>query len=281
MLNSGGYDSLEWALVALIRLRFHNMLDGPRNSFYSIMRAFFRNGYEWSGHPSRLLLKFRCNCEDCGGEKLSLLRNRFTADGQCPWDSLQKEVSLWLTFLSNLGIFAETVTHSANLLWLNLILHVEELSGDPNVLQHGYEIARLFLLLTQLGLDASVRDPESGSQPLHFLLSVSRTAENPPMVIEIAYILIRFGGADVGATNFKGLTPMDIAYGRGWLDEFVSALKMCIHYGSEDLRKRIGLQLGLLEDWGESTALDWENVISEEPENITRRTAALGDRLDY
>lgn len=134
--------------------------------------------------------------------------------------------------------------------------------------------------LCLLKADASIRCPKSGFQALHFLLMTNkRSAKSAPTLMEIAYILIHFGGADVSAETFNGLSVSSIALFSGWWEELEMVLNRCgldlWDVFMKEFQRSARYRGGSL---GDSTAVDTDEI-SEPCGTVTKRKAAHGDRL--
>ena len=135
-------------------------------------------------------------------------------------------------------------------------------------------------LLCLMKVDLSLRTPQ-GMQALHILFFKEWSAEFSPHFIDLAYILIHFGGADISAVDDYNMSPTALAFLHGWRDEWVIVLDRCgldhhavLQKEMDRLRKIIHLGSG------ESTSVDTEDLIFQASGDVTRRRAVVGDRLD-
>ena len=135
-------------------------------------------------------------------------------------------------------------------------------------------------LLCLLKANVSFQEPKYGYQALHILLSRKWEAKSAPLVMEIAYILIHYGGADISAYTYTDMTPSSLAILGGWLKEWTIVLIRC-GYNPEDV------YLNDIERWqksqkignGDSTAVDTDDILEPPVTTVTRRNAGSGDRL--
>ena len=132
-------------------------------------------------------------------------------------------------------------------------------------------------ILCLLGADVSIREPRSGMQALHRLFLNPWSAELSSHVINLAYILVHFGGADVHAVNYDNSSPTIYAFNSGWLDEWEIVLDRCGFDPNEELIKAF-------ESWnkscflgnGESTAIDTEDLSIPKFDSLPRRRRCCG-----
>lgn len=136
-------------------------------------------------------------------------------------------------------------------------------------------------LLCLFQADVSLRT-DHGLQALHTLVIRNKwSAEFSSHFIDLAYILIHFGGADVFAVMDDDNSPTTLAFRHGWWDEWEIVLERCGFDPNTVLRKEIDRLSKIIHlDRGESTAVDTEDLISHASEDVTRRKAIVGDRLD-
>lgn len=134
-------------------------------------------------------------------------------------------------------------------------------------------------LLCLMKADLSLRTPQ-GMQALHILFLNKWSAEFSPHFINLAYILIHFGGADIFAfDDFRSATTL--AFLHGWRDEWTIVLDRCgldplaVFEKELDRVSRI-IHLGS----GETTAVDTGDLIFQASGDVTRRKPVVGDRLD-
>ena len=159
-----------------------------------------------------------------------------------------------------------------------LMRYIDVISLDADFFESAPVGAVLFLCL--LNADVSIRTRRYGSQALHILFSWEWSAKYAQDLTMIAYILIHYGGADIYACDYDGLTPTTQAVENGWWEEWATVLKRCgynpddvYQYDFERLQKsqKIGD--------GESTAVDTDDILEFLDTTVTRRKTAKGDRL--
>ena len=129
-----------------------------------------------------------------------------------------------------------------------------------------------------LNANVSIRDPKFGYQALHLLLLTEWSAESAPLVMEIAYILIHYGGADVYACDYDDLSASMLAIREGWWEEWETVLNRCGYnpYGvllSDYERLQKSEKIGD----GCSTTVDTDDIL-EPIGTVTRRKTVNGDR---
>ena len=178
-------------------------------------------------------------------------------------------------FLCRLGLDVNTVLDGELTLLVCSILNItcfNSSRSQPAVLN--------ILFLCLLKADVSVREPRSGMQVLHLLLHSKRSNVTSSQFEDLAYILIRYGGADVSATMYDGRDPTDLAYTFGWLEEWFNVLRRCgidiERVLSEGTQRTLKFQYAGL---GDSTAVDIHDMLPICSETITRRKPIVGDRL--
>ncbi len=189
------------------------------------------------------------------------------------WEDPPESLVEWSNFLCSQG-----VKLSDTLLIENLFLPHIDSSNFEQIMQ---ERTLTVFLLCMLKADASFREERCGWQALHVLLLNDWSSELSPHFINLAYILIHLGGADVSAPDYEGFTPTIYAYLGGWWDEWKMVLDRCgIDYEElfiEEIdRSRKKQRLG----GGESSAVDTEELVDKFPGPVTKRRPVAGDRLD-
>ena len=141
----------------------------------------------------------------------------------------------------------------------------------------------IVFLMCLLKADVSYRDETTGQQALHVLTYFEWSAELSPQFINIAYILIHFGGADVHAIDCYKVSPTAYAYRHGWWNEWLIVLDRCGFNCNEVIRKEndFAKKIQFLGN-GESTAIDTEDlsVLTSDTARRRRRRPVVGDRLD-
>ena len=134
-------------------------------------------------------------------------------------------------------------------------------------------------ILCLLKADVSSREATTGMQALHFLFWKPWSAELSSHVIDLAYILIRFGGADIHAHDYENRSPTIWALESGWENEWKIVLDRCGFLPNEVLNKEIEFLRKILSlGNGESTAIDTEDLSI--PKSVLPRRRVVGARLD-
>ena len=138
-------------------------------------------------------------------------------------------------------------------------------------------------LLCILGADVSIRDPDYGCQALHIVFFTEYSIEASSRIVDLAFILMHYGGADPWATTYGGASPTTLAVSNGWAEEWIRA---CERYGiseytlcSKELQR---LKRSQYLGGGESTAFDTDELTPNSlkaRKTVTRRRAIAGDRL--
>ena len=129
-------------------------------------------------------------------------------------------------------------------------------------------------ILCLLEADVSIREATTGMQALHFLFLNPWSAELSLHVIDLAYILVHFGGADVHALDYLYESPTTWAFEHGWENEWLIVLDRCGFDPIEVLMKEIELLRK-----NQSTAIDTEDL-SIPKSDFSLRRPVVGDRLD-
>ena len=230
----------------------------PRGStsnrdYYATIRAFIRAG---------------CDVVDAFEDLLGMLVIGIRGS---LWEDPQQSLVDWTTFLCDLGMNVNSTTS------LMSVLENPEII-PPEVMEYRSNMVFLSCLLKA---DVSLRTT-GGFQALHLLIWSNKwSAEFSPHFIDLAYILIRFGGADVYACDKNNDSPTMLALELGWLDEWVIVLFRCGLDPVTVIRKDIDRinKFRRLGD-GESTAVDTEDLVSQVSGAMTLRRSVVGDRLD-
>ena len=196
------------------------------------------------------------------------------------WDDPQKSLLDWTAFLCDQGITFDGMRSKM------LKIHILSPHSLKSVSIVDETAARrctnAIFLMCLLKADVSLRDEATGGQALHVLTSVEWSAEFSPHFINIAYILIHFGGADVHAIDYHKFSPTAYAYRHGWWNEWLTVWDRCGFDYNEVIRKELDFfeknqSLGN----GESTAIDTEDLRTLTSNTaITRRRPVMGDWLD-
>lgn len=196
------------------------------------------------------------------------------------WEDLQQSLLDWTTFLCDLGVNVDIVRGSTGATLLMVILLQAPQINSPDFKQTMEERSNEVFLLCLLNADVSLRR-SSGCQALHTLLLNKWSAEFSPYFIDQAYILIHFGGADIFAVIDGNLSPTILAFDYGWWDEWEIVLERCGLDPIAAVQKEFD-RWGKIEHLGdgESTAVDTQDLMFQPSGDVTRRKAAVGDRLD-
>ena len=178
------------------------------------------------------------------------------------------------SFLIEQGLDVNGIDEAGMTTLMSLILKVECEENYAEI------FPRMVHLLCLLNADVSIRTPKYGLQALHLLLVKKWSAKFAPLLMEIAYILIHVGGADVSACTYNGLSVSYLALGRGWSQEWNHVLNRC-GYNLDDVymndlkRERKYQKIGD----GDSTAVDTDDILEPLGTTVIRRTNVTGDRL--
>lgn len=137
------------------------------------------------------------------------------------------------------------------------------------------------LMLCFLKADVSIREAETGMQALHFLFAANLwSAELSSYVMNLAYILVHFGGADVHAVDYYNNSPTMYAFWSGWEKEWEIVLDRCGFGLDEVVIKEIErLHKTRFLGNGESTAIDTEDLSIPSSAFLSRRRV-VDARLD-
>ncbi|KAL8721473.1 MAG: hypothetical protein Q9225_001852 [Loekoesia sp. 1 TL-2023] len=195
------------------------------------------------------------------------------------WEHCPDLLTDWAEFLRNQGLNVNQLDQGETTWIINeVILHLDSNSCDE---LFRWELTQDIFLQCLLGADVSVREPETGWQALHFLFGSRRwSAEWTSDVLAIACMLINLGGADLFAFTYDGESPSSLAISNGWEHQWRTALDIC-GFDSEEVievdfeRWEKYQRLG----FGDSSAVDVEDLVSTDTATITRRKPATGDRL--
>ena len=231
--------------------------------FYSTTRELVRSGLSLND----TLLEFP--------DSLDLITILYVSEKEKSlWEDPQKSLLDWTAFLCDQGIRFDGM-RSENLTNIIRSFH----SFDKTAARM---LTNVIFLMCLLKADVSLRDEATGRQALHVLTNVEWSADFSPHFINIAYILIHFGGADVHAIDYHKFSPTAYAYLRGWWNEWLIVLDRCGFDCNEVIRKAIDVAEKILFlGNGESTAIDTKDLSTSTSDTaITRRRPVVGDRLD-
>lgn len=181
----------------------------------------------------------------------------------------------WANFLCDQGLDANFLVEEENTLLTSAILTLT--GADPAPI---HDVTTVVLVLCLLKTDVCFREPNSGMQALHLLLGSNRSDLTSSQFEDLAYILIRYGGADISATTYDGSDPFDFVEARGWQNEWESVLLRCKidikSLLSDRLQRRHrSCYVGV----GDSTAVDTDDMPPICSETVARRKPVVGDRL--
>ncbi|KAL8737156.1 MAG: hypothetical protein Q9181_001974 [Wetmoreana brouardii] len=183
----------------------------------------------------------------------------------------------WVSFLSNQGLDVNDTNEKGYTLLMRQIVEIVLPSDRPPPTRS--DVIKV-LVLCLLKADVSIREPTLGLQALHLLLLGKTTGLHTSLFSDLAYVLIRYGGADVSATTYDGQSLLEAAYHIGWLDEWITVLHRCgisieEVFTKERQRPNRSWYLGN----GDSTAVDTEDLLQDCSNIVTKRKPILGDRL--
>lgn len=241
-----------------------------KDGFYAIVRALIRSGCELdvaSEDPWRLL---HCGFSIFLGEKRDVPI----------WEDPPSDTFHWASFLCSLGL---NVNHLDAWGYTPLADQVSELvSNQPESYENESEVGTgTVFMLCLLRADTSIREPVNGAQALHQVFRYPYSAEKSSCVSDLAYILIRYGGADVSVLTYDGYSPTLLAFRNGWWEELKTVLDRCGIDVNALVEKDIQLMLEYnLLNGGKSTAVDTDDLVSNHLWTVTKRKAIIGDRLE-
>ena len=240
------------------------------DGYYAVLRALIRSGCDLDEVSDN----FWAVRSLCGNLYLSTkLDERW-------WEAPPAFILDWASFLCSLGFNVNRLDDRGYTLLIDQILSTRfKLMGDSEYYRE-VSIGTVFMLCL-LKADTSIREPEQGWQALHFVLNNEWSAELSSHVMDLAYILIRYGDADVSAFTYDGDSPSSLAYRNGWWDEWVTALERCGIDVNAVVEKHNQLwQEFQLLNGGKSTAIDTDDLVSTNLSGFIRRKAIVGDRLE-
>lgn len=193
------------------------------------------------------------------------------------WQNPPVSLLRWAESLRDQGLDTEQTTDDGHTILMFVMSHL----ADPCDKQRTLVLTNAVFMLCLFGADASFREPRYGVPALHLLFSLRKwSAESSRDVVDLAAILILYGGADVFAVTSEGCSPTMIAAKMGWGKEWIHALEICgFDYEEvfmEELKrlkniKRFG--------HGDSSAVDTEELIPHNDGTVTKRRNLVGDRL--
>ena len=181
-------------------------------------------------------------------------------DGGRFYKNPPKSLLDWISFLRTNAFDADTGETATSALYYYLFSHLQSGNAkDPHQLSE--EVDAIFLLCL---LRADVTQPRAlGAQALHYVMMNKWSLALSPYVTELAYVLVRYGHADVYAREDNGFSVSDFAVFRGWYEEWFAVLIQCgfdlddllqEHLEYCDKVRRSG--------GGESSAVDTEDLTS-------------------
>ncbi|KAL8836176.1 MAG: hypothetical protein Q9170_003029 [Blastenia crenularia] len=185
----------------------------------------------------------------------------------------------WVSFLSDLDLNVDEIDEIGLTPLMLRIPFLISQDLDSPVSQRAI-LQVLWLCLS--GAAVSIREPLYGAQALHWLFFyVGERSLSTSQFSDLAYILIRYGSADVHATMDDGRSPQDLAVHSGRQAEWEQVLRRC-GIDPDDVYAEESRRLHRVEYVGEgdSTAIDTDDLPSIYSENIRQRKAIVGDRLE-
>ena len=183
----------------------------------------------------------------------------------------------YLSFLFDQGFEVNDIDDTGFTLLMNLILAITDPHSNSPFNRGGTLVV---LALCLLKADVSIREPIFGLQALHMLFYAGRDVVGTSYFSDLAYVLIRYGGADVHATTYDGASPLLYAYGNGWQDEWFTVLRRCrISISEYWTKERQCLDRFRNLGKGDSTAIDTNDLLCNDSETFTKRKPFTGDRL--
>ena len=238
--------------------------------FYSTTRELVRSGLSLND----TLLEFSDSLQ-------TIATLRVCKQEKLWWEDPQKSLLDWTAFLCDQGVTYEGMR--SQMLIIIIIRGLQALEGFSIFSETAARLSTNFVfLMCLLKADVSFRQEVTGRQALHVLTICEWSAEFSPHFINIAYILIHFGGADVHAIDYDKFSPTAHACRHGWWNEWLIVLDRCGFDCHEVFRKEIDFVMKILFlGNSESTAIDTEDlIILTSNTATTRRRPVVGDRLD-
>lgn len=246
--------------------------------YYSVPASYKLPGCDYYA-TTRALARAGCDLNDTWDCMLWLIPYPIEVWREPLWKNLQQSLLDWTTFWCDLGLNMDVWDVTDTELLINLLITAHRVF--PHCKETIETLSNAVFLLCLLKADVSLRTVH-GLQALHILTSYNAwSAEFSPHFIELAYILIHFGGADIFAVDDDDNSPTTLAFRHDWEDEWMIVLDRCGLNPLAVLQKE-------MDRWnkikhlgnGESTAVDTEDLILQAPTAATRRRAVVGDRLD-
>ena len=183
----------------------------------------------------------------------------------------------WLSFLSDQGLEVNNIDYNG---FTPLMNHVFAIRTNDSDLPSDPGATLVVLTLCLLKADVTIREPRRGFQALHLLFYSSRDVVGSSKFWNLAYVLIRYGGADVHATTYDGASPLYYALEYGWEEEWLMVLHRCrislVEYFREE-RQYLNKCLYLGD--GDSTAIDTNDLPRNGSETAMKRKPFIGDRI--
>lgn len=181
----------------------------------------------------------------------------------------------WAAFLRDQGLMVDNLrTEGLPVCFAHLSLR----SHDEREMR--WDINEV-LILCLLKADVSMREAETGMQALHFLFAVNHwSAKTSSFVMNVAYILVHFGGADVQAVDYDNNSPTTYAFWSGWEKEWEIVLVRCgFDLDEVAIKEMERLDKTRFLGNGESTAIDTEDLSIPSSAFLSRRRV-VDARLD-
>ena len=184
----------------------------------------------------------------------------------------------WLSFLSDQDLDVNNIDDEGFTPLMNKIFAIAHPDPSTDLSQ---KATLVVLALCLLKADVSIRTPDSGMQALHMLFESSKNVLSTYVFMDLAYVLIRYGGADVHVTTTDGFSPLVYACSNGWQDEWYMVLRRCGFSWDEYITKErqcLG-RFRYHHGNGDSTAIDTNDLSRNDSETVTKRKPFIGDSL--
>ena len=227
--------------------------------YYSITRELIRSGLDLND-----ALPLLSSCTDLFQEQ----EQHFLEDPSKP-------LLDWLAFLRDQGLNVDLLGYRYFPVCMPYFSLEGRDEGDIRLLKNAVYV------LCLLKANVSIREPKYGMQALHILFLNDWSAELSLHVIDLAYILVHFGGADIYAVDYENRSPTFNALIKGWQNEWGIVLDRCGFDLEEVLAKSIDIweKIRFFGN-GESTAIDTEDLNIPKLVSLSSRRRVVRARLD-